>query len=115
MDMGMCDVTASGMINAGGNLWSKVSTNFADEKKAMYKTLRDNGMNVDTIFALYSDILYSIGLNGYIADKKIKYIPYDNLDSRISFEEFDDYITYHKEFIKQRIELMDTTFGYTSE
>lgn len=114
MDMGMCEVTANGMINASGNLWTKLNTNFADEKKAMYKSLRDNGMNADTIFSLYSDILYSIGLNGYIADKKIKYIPYDNLDSRISFVEFDDYIAYHKDFIKKRIELMDEVYEYTA-
>ena len=114
MDMGMSDENATGMLEYSSNLWTKLNKNFADEKKAMYKTLRDNGMNADTIFGLYSDILYSIGLNGYIADKKIKYEPYDNLDSRISFVDFDDYISYHKGFIQKRIELMDVAYGYTT-
>ena len=114
MDMGMKQVEAGGMINAGGNLWRKLNANFAEEKKAMYHTLRDAGMNADTIFKLYNDILYSIGLNGYIADRKVKYDPYTNLEGRVSFVDFDDYITYHKEFIKKRIELMDETFGYVA-
>ena len=113
MDMGMVDENATGMMEYGSKLWTKLNTNFPDEKKAMYKTLRDSGMNADTVFGLYSDILYSIGMNGYVADKKVKYIPYPTQNSVADFVEFDDYINYHKEFIQKRIELMDEVYGYT--
>ena len=114
MDMGMMDKTDSGMVDAGGNLWSKLDANFDAEKKALYAQLRDAGMDANVIFKLYSDILYPIGVNGYTADRKVKYDPYTNIDSRVSFVDFDDYIGFHKEFIQARIELMDGTYGYTA-
>lgn len=114
MDMGMMDKTDSGMVNAGGNLWSKLDANFDAEKKAMYAQLRNAGMDANTIFKLYSDILYPIGVNGYTADRKVKYDPYTNIDSRVSFVDFDDYIGFHKEFIQARIGLMDEKYGYTA-
>ena len=114
MDMGMMDKTDSGMVNAGGNLWSKLDANFNAEKKAMYAQLRNAGMDANTIFKLYSDILYPIGMNGYTADRKVKYDPYTNIDSRVSFVGFDDYIGFHKEFIQARIGLMDEKYGYTA-
>ena len=114
MDMGMMDKADSGMVNAGGNLWSKIDANFDAEKKALYAQLRDAGMDANAIFKLYSDILYPIGMNGYTADRKVKYDPYTNIDSRVSFVDFDDYIGFHKEFIQARIELMDEKYGYTA-
>ena len=114
MDMGMMDKADNGMESHGGNLWNKINANFDAEKKALYAQLRNAGMDANTIFKLYSDILYPIGMNGYTADRKVKYDPYTNIDSRVSFVDFDDYIGFHKEFIQARIELMDTKYGYTA-
>ena len=114
MDMGMMDKADSGMESHGGNLWNKINANFDAEKKALYAQLRDAGMDANTIFKLYSDILYPIGVNGYTADRKVKYDPYTNIDSRVSFVDFDDYIGFHKEFIQARIGLMDEKYGYTA-
>ena len=114
MDMGMMDKTDSGMESHGGNLWNKINANFDAEKKALYAQLRNAGMDANTIFKLYSDILYPIGVNGYTADRKVKYDPHTNIDSRVSFVDFDDYIGFHKEFIQARIGLMDEKYGYTA-
>lgn len=117
MDMGMQSLTTDYLAKweYDSKLWVKLKTNFLDEIKTTYATLRKNGLNYRKVYELIEDIPSMIGENGYVKDRQYKYESYPDYSNAYSnsIVDFDEYNAWVKTFIKTRFTNLDTAWGYS--
>lgn len=96
---------------SSSRLWTRVLDLFHDELVKLYKSMRTNGMDYDTLMKYFYD--YQIALipeSYYNKDYDIKYAPF--ADQYMGMANGDSY-QHLKRWLKRRIQFTDSLFDYT--